>query len=185
MYGLVNKAIEDLIRTQHGTEAWDQIRAAAGLDDDTFVSMKQYPDAVTYALVGAASGVLGLPAEQVLEAFGRYWITYTASEGYGELLTMGGKNVRQFLVNLDALHVRVGHSFENLRPPDFYCTNVSEASLVLHYVSPRDGLAHLVIGLLQGLGERFGQKLSIEHRERKSDGSDHDVFFVAYSQPTP
>jgi two-component system chemotaxis sensor kinase CheA len=34
------------------------------------------PDEVTYKLVGAASEVLGIPPNQVLEAFGEYWIIY-------------------------------------------------------------------------------------------------------------
>ena len=83
MYGLVNRAIEDLIVENHGTEVWGQICAKAGLPREPFISMDSYSDAVTYKLVGAVSEVLDIPAEQVLEAFGRYWTLYTAEKGYG------------------------------------------------------------------------------------------------------
>ena len=57
MYGLVNKAIEDLAIAVGGKEAWGQIKEEAGVDLVAFVSMDAYPDELTYSLVGAASSV--------------------------------------------------------------------------------------------------------------------------------
>lgn len=183
MYGLVNRAIEQLVKTQHGEDTWRRITArVAGLPGQ-FVSMQQYPDDVTYGLVAAASAELGAPPEQVLEGFGRYWITYTADEGYGDLLSMGGHSVQQFLLNLDALHARVGSRFDELVPPSFQCTEVKDGTLLLHYHSRRKGLAPLVVGLLKGLGERFKQPIEIEHRDRTADGASHDTFFLRIGPP--
>ena len=65
MYGLINKAVEGLVRSRFGDAAWDRIRARAGLPDEPFVGMEQYPDKTTYDLVGAASAELGAPAESM------------------------------------------------------------------------------------------------------------------------
>jgi hypothetical protein len=54
MYGLVNQAIEDLVRSNHGDAVWTSVRERAGLDNGSFLSMSEYPDATTYSLVRAA-----------------------------------------------------------------------------------------------------------------------------------
>ena len=77
MYGLVNKAVVDLVVNKFGEDTWVAIKKKAGVDHDLFVSMDAYPDDITYRLVGAASEVLGIPPAAVLEAFGEWWVLYT------------------------------------------------------------------------------------------------------------
>jgi hypothetical protein len=60
-------------------------------------------------------------------------VSYTANEGYGDLLTLAGDTLPTFLQNLDHLHTRVGLMFPELKPSSFWCTNVGEDSLQLHY----------------------------------------------------
>ena len=125
MYGLVNKGVQDLVVTKFGKEKWEEIKKKADIDE-SFVSMNPYPDEITYNLVAAASEVLGLPPDKILETFGEYWITYTAREGYGEMLKLAGDNFSEFVQNLDNLHARVGLSFPKLKPPGFHCTEVTD-----------------------------------------------------------
>jgi len=66
MYGLINKAIEDMITGQFGGEQWAQIKKKAGLNIEAFVCMHKYPDKVTYGLVAAASEVLKMPPNDFL-----------------------------------------------------------------------------------------------------------------------
>jgi hypothetical protein len=181
MYGLVNKAIEELVIHKFGKESWESIRSKAGFHDVSFVSMQSYPDDVTYKLVGAASSVLQLQPEEILQAFGEYWVTYTASEGYGTLLDMAGNDLGQFLQNLDQLHSCVGHVMPNLKPPSFKCTDILNNSLVLHHYSSRAGLEHMIIGLIKGLGKRFNTTCSVELLETTSQGADHNVFKINWS----
>jgi hypothetical protein len=180
MYGLINKAVEGLVRSKFGDAAWDRIRSRAGLPDRPFVSMEQYPDATTYALVEAASIELGADAAAILREFGCYWTVYTAEAGYGELMRGAGGTLPEFLHNLDQLHTRVQLSFPHLRPPSFSVTDEGPDRLTLHYYSERPGLAPLVVGLLDGLAERFGIRIKVAHR--RSDGPPpHDVFDLAWS----
>jgi hypothetical protein len=58
MYGLVNKTLEDMVRSRYGDASWDAINRKAGVDVDASISMDAYPDDVTYKLVGAPSEVL-------------------------------------------------------------------------------------------------------------------------------
>lgn len=181
MYGLVNQAIEDLVRTRFGDGSWESIKARAGVRAPQFVAMQPYPDAMTFDLVAAASQELGVPAHQLLEAFGEYWTRYTARKGYGEFLSLGGQSFVAFVQNLDLLHSHVALSMPDLQPPSFWCTDMTDTSLVLHYRSHRDGLQHMVLGLVRGLGEMFDTEVTIQHTRSKAEGADHDEFAVQYA----
>jgi hypothetical protein len=177
MYGMINKAVRGLVLDVAGEEAWTRIRQAAGVPDDDFISMEGYDDCVTYRLVAAVSEELSMPPEEVLEAFGKYWLQYTGDEGYGALMESAGSTLPEFLSNLDLLHSRVKLTFSNLVPPRFSVDEQGEGHLILHYYSEREGLEPLVVGLLKGLAERFGQSIEIEGFKE----SDHAAFHVRYA----
>jgi hypothetical protein len=180
MYGMVNKAVQDLIVTIHGEEVWEKIRQQAGVEEEMFISDEPYPDDITFRLVAAASAVLAVPAEVVLNQFGRWWILKTAKEGYGHLMKAGGRSLGEFLVKLPNFHTRIVMMMPSLRPPEFECSDVEQDSLRLHYRSHRRGLSAFVIGLLDGLGEMFATPVTICHEHRQDEGADHDVFLVSW-----
>ena len=180
MYGLVNQAIEELVTERFGAEAWTTIKQRAGVTEEMFLSMQSYPDAVTFALVAAASETLRMPAPQLLEAFGEYWTLYTGSRGYGQLFQRAGRTFREFMLNLHDLHSNVAVGFPALKPPSFWCTDVREDRLRLHYQSTRVGLAPMVIGLVRGLGTMFHTRVTVAHVVHLTDGADHDEFEVTF-----
>ena len=182
MYGMINRAIRDLVTTRFGEAKWQQVCAKAGVTDEIFVNMVKYPDDATYRLVGAASEVLNTPAPAILEAFGEYWTVYSAESGFGHLLDFAGNNLVDFLTNLDSMHTRVQLSFPQLEPPSFKVTDVTSKSLRLHYYSKRPGLAPLAIGMVKGLGKRFKTPLEIRQEKSKADGHDHDEFTVLFGE---
>lgn len=178
MYGLVNIAIEQIISQRFGWDAWQRIADAAGAPAHGFVSMEAYDDSITYGLVAAASSELDLTQEQILEAFGEYWILYTAAEGYGELLELSGDTFEEFLRGLDTMHTRVALSYPQLQPPSFRCEKCDDGTLELHYTSHRSGLAPMVIGLLRGLAKRFEVQISVEQRAAGSDDDSTLIFAI-------
>jgi len=182
MYGLVNKAIEDMVCTYFSEDTWETIKQKAKVDIDAFSSMDAYPDDLTHKLVKAASQVLGMSSSEILQAFGEYWVLYTAQEGYGQMMDMAGDNLPEFLQNLDNLHTRVGLSFPQLKPPSFKCTHMQKDSLQLHYHSSRQGLAPMVKGLVKGLGTRFKAEISITQTNSREQGAEHDEFSIEYQE---
>ncbi len=180
MYGLVNKAIEQMVCAEYGAPTWAAIKQRAEVEVAAFVSMNQYHDDVTYRLVSAASDILGLPANDILRAFGRYWMLYTSKEGYDELLRMTGDTLLEFLQNLDNMHARIGLSYTHLHAPSFECTDITEQSLHLHYFSDRPGLGPMVVGLLEGLAIMFETPIDITPVGSRAAGGDHDVFLITF-----
>ncbi|MEH2064181.1 MAG: heme NO-binding domain-containing protein [Nostoc sp.] len=180
MYGLVNKAIQDMVCSRFGEDTWKEIKHKAEVDVDVFLSMEGYPDDITHRLVKAASVILGLSSKDIMQAFGEFWVQYTAQEGYGEMMDMSGDTLPEFLENLDNLHARVGVSFPQLQPPSFECTEMEENSLSLHYRSDREGLTPMILGLVKGLGSRFDTEVHITQTQSRDDGAEHDEFLVIY-----
>lgn len=181
MYGLVNKAIEDLVRSRFGGETWEKIKAEAGIDIDVFLSNQSYPDETTYRLVGAATKVLGVEASVVLELFGEHWVLKTAQGGYGDMMATHGRTFPEFLANLPNFHARVSLVFPKLQPPEFNISDQTDDSLRLHYYSHRPGLAPFVVGLIRGLGTMFHVTASATLEQGRESGLDHDIFLVRWS----
>lgn len=180
MYGLVNKAIKDLVVNNHGEEKWKEICRLSDFHDEEFIGMNPYPDKLTYDLVKNASRVLQADAAAILEAFGEYWILYTADEGYGDLMDLTGSSFVEFLSNLDMLHYRINNIMPELAAPQFSTRNETENSVELEYRSHRDGLVPMLYGLIKGLGKRFDLVLQVEQIQEKNDENDCHVFLIKW-----
>ena len=180
MYGLVNCAIQDLVTHQFGEEAWERTRNRAGVTMPRFVAMSQYPDAVTYDLVGAASAELNLTPTQVLETFGEWWMRYSASHGYGALMDTFGRDFVEFLSSLNDLHDRLRSLFPRFQPPRLTVEILGPDRLHLHYHSHRQGLTPFVVGLVRGLGHRYHTDVTVELIRPKGPDADHDIFLITH-----
>lgn len=180
MYGIVNKAIEDLVKANFGEDKWEAVKERSGVDVDFFISNEPYNDDITYKLAGAVSEEMNMTVEKVLEAFGEWWILKTGKEKYGGLMSAGGTNLREFLVNLPIFHNRVMLIYPKLTPPEFKVSDIQDRSIHVHYFSKREGLQEFVRGLLSGLGKMYDTPVEIELIQSRNDGSHHEIFKVSW-----
>ena len=180
MYGFVNKAIEDLVKTNFGEETWESVKTRSKVDIDYFISNEPYDDDITYKLAGAVGEEMDLPVSAVLQTFGEWWILKTAKEKYGGLMEAGGQDLRAFLVNLPIFHNRIMLIYPRLTPPEFKVSNAEESSIHVHYYSKREGLQEFVRGLLIGLGKMYNTPVEVELLQSRDDGSDHEIFKVSW-----
>lgn len=161
MYGMINQGIKDLVVSKFGEASWESICNEAKVSTQ-FVSMQYYPDSITYSLVGAASKVLALPAETVLLEFGKHWVLYTATQGYGSLMDLFGKDLKSCLQNLNHLHARMGTTMPQLSPPRFIFSELDSKTYLVEYHTSRSGLDYLAKGLLEGLALKYKVKANVE-----------------------
>jgi hypothetical protein len=140
--------------------------------------MHYYDDTDTYALVAAASDVLGQPVDVLLRGFGQYWALRVGPENYGGLLGATGTDVVSVLRNLDAMHSRLVSLYPDLRPPSISVTVTGDSTFDVFYRSDRTGLVAFVVGILEGLGVLYGTPAEVSHDATASDGTDHEVFHV-------
>lgn len=181
MYGIVNKAIEDLVTENFGADKWMRVKKRSEVDIDFFISNEPYDDDITYKLATAASAELNIPLGDVFHAFGEWWVLRTGKEKYGTLMEAGGKNLKQFLINLPVFHNRVMLIYPKLTPPEFKISEVEESSLCLHYISKRQGLQDFVKGLISGLAKMYNTSVTIEVRASHESGHDHEIFKISWT----
>ena len=180
MYGIVNKAIEELVVANFGKKAWSRIKKRSGIDVDYFISHEPYDDDVTYKLAGAVSEEMNMHIDQVMQAFGEWWILKTGKEKYGGMMAAGGNNLRDFLINLPAFHSRVMMIYQGLTPPEFKVSDMTDDSINVHYHSKREGLKEFVRGLLTGLAKMYQTDITVELLKCRDEGDTHEIYKVTW-----
>lgn len=176
---MINKALRQYLRMNYGEEVWKEIAEVAGVHHAGFISLETYPDELTYALVLGASRIIERAPDDILEELGEYWITFTASEGYGDFFLRYDDNIIEFMDYLNAMHVRLMLLHPKMRIPKFELKKQSKNTFSLHYFSERKGLAPMVKGLLRGLSKKFSQPISITHIDSLSvDDAAHEIFRI-------
>lgn len=179
MYGLLNAALREFVVSTHGVVMWDTIARHANINSSQFNKMEQYPDELTYRLVGSTATATGASIDDVLNAFGEYWVKYTAEQGYGPLFDIAGDSLRDFLLSLDELHARIGRSFPKLVPPSFRFDPIDPHTLRMHYLSERKDLCPMVPGLLRGLSQRFKTPIRVHEDQCARRGAAHCEFVLS------
>ena len=99
MYGVINYSVKTLVLEKFGQDTWTRICAEAGVEDDDFKFHEYHPDGQTVSLVLAASKVLGVEADQVLEIYGEYFLKFLEDEAMDKILHIMGSNLADFLDN--------------------------------------------------------------------------------------
>ncbi len=160
MKGTIIKCLEELVITQFGQDKWKKSLEDAGLDTFTvFWPMSDFDDAVVLELVGAVCDNLNISLAQAADAFGDYWINVYAQKMYSLYFTTSA-TARDFLLNMDNVHVQMTRTIENARPPHFRCEWQDDKTLIMHYQSHR-GLVDFVVGLARGVGRYYKEDLQV------------------------
>nr|CAH7729711.1 unnamed protein product [Callosobruchus chinensis] len=144
-----------------------------------FLVRQIYDDELTYNLIAAAVEVLKIPANTILELFGKTFFEFCQDSGYDKILQVLGATPRDFLQNLDALHDHLGTLYPGMKAPSFRCTERSEdGELMLHYYSDRPGLEHIVIGIVKTVASKLhGTEVEVEIYKTKEE-CDHVQFLI-------
>lgn len=121
-----------------------------------------------------------LELNAVLEVFGAYFLDYCVNSGYDRILRVLGRNLRDFLCNLDALHDHLASIYQGMMAPSFRCTEDAKSGLLfLHYYSRREGLEHIVIGLVKAIAkELLETEVQVEVVQERNAEKDHVIFAI-------
>ncbi|HEY1983921.1 MAG TPA: heme NO-binding domain-containing protein [Terracidiphilus sp.] len=154
MKGTVVKCIEELVGGKFGAAKWKECLKNAGLPESKLYStFDDVPDAEVMAIIKAIAVIASLSLAQVMSAFGEYWSTVYAPRVYKSYFD-AAKSTRQFLLNLDNVHVAMTRSVKSAKPPRFSYEWQGDKHLVMHYASER-GMVALMPGLVAGLGKYY------------------------------
>lgn len=175
MFGMINRAIEDLALKRGGVLFWEEVRRLAGVTGD-FKAITPYPDELTFRLVWAASELLGIPMPKLLRILGKHWMGSATREGDELVLKLSDGCLSSFFAVLSELEGRMAQTMAHLAT--LRCIPEDENRLWLEYRSPRMALGPFVVGLLEGIATGFRVDLLIDHVVRASEGEGFDAFRI-------
>ncbi len=158
MYGMIHRAIRQMVIDEAGPERWASIERRHGVGPQDMISAHVYEDALTVALLQSAADELGMALPDCLRAFGHYWIRFAERGSYGALMDFTGRDLPSFIANLDRMHQAVQAAMPAARVPSFTLAEARPDRIRVEYRSEREGLEPFVEGLLAALVERFGQR---------------------------
>ncbi len=155
MHGMIHRAMMEMISEQLGKEAWVALEKKLQIGPAELLTGMVYEDALTLDIVAEAAARLNLTVEECLLEFGKYWIRYADSGPFSSIMDFTGRNLHNFINNLDHMHLAVSAAMPGTRLPSFTTLQTSKDHLVVEYRSDRVGMEKFVQGLLNGILERF------------------------------
>ncbi|NHN40587.1 hypothetical protein G9C85_02910 [Halorubellus sp. JP-L1] len=172
MHGIVMKAMKDFVVETYDESTWRAIQAEAGLDGKLYVPVSEYDDGEALALVAAASALSGEDEGDLLYEFGRFIVE--------PLVSTYGVHVEGEWSGLDLLANVETYVHEALRakrlseftPPELEAERVDEDVAVVRYGSDRE-LCMLAEGIVDGVGEFYGDSYDIAHETCQLEGDPH------------
>ena len=169
MKGIIFNLLEQVVTDAHGSDTWDELLVASGLDG-VYTSLGNYDDDELIALVGAASQKLGTPPDDLVRWFGSSAIELLAVQ-HPDFFE-GHQSTQPFLETLnDIIHAEVRKLYPDALVPNFDFVTTGDGDFALGYQSPRQ-LCALAEGFVEGAARYFGEAVSIEQPTCTKRGDD-------------
>lgn len=175
MYGMAHRALRQMMIDRMGPSAWAKVERETGTGPADLISLCVYDDSKTIALITASAAHLGLPVEEALRVFGRYWVRFAELSSFGPIMDFTGQDIVTFINNLDRMHRSVVLAMPDARVPSFTLLNETRQNLLVRYKSDRTGLETFVIGLLEGLMDRMDETGTVEIAGRAGNTIDFAI----------
>lgn len=163
---MVHNGIRAMVVERLGEKEWLRIEREGRIGPSEFIGLTVYDDTVTFRIVQIAADALGLPLASCLREFGRYWINFAQKGSFGAIMDFTGSDLISFISNLDRMHRAVAATMPSGSMPSFILNEQNATSLSILYRSERVGLEQFVIGLLEGLLDRFAVIGSVQYNGR-------------------
>ncbi len=179
MKGIINKGIQEFVISEYGDDLWELVKEEAECREPFFIISEDYPDESTLALVHAISENTERTPEEVMRAFGKFWVLNTGKDTYHTYYQLAGRSPKEFLLNLNAVHAHVTRKTVNAHPPQFDCEERPDGSLIIKYRSERR-LCQILYGLIQGVGALFEQELEIREVSCMHRGNTSCVMEISF-----
>lgn len=181
MKGIIFNVFEEVVRDEHGEQAWDDILDRAGVAG-AYTSLGTYPDSELLSVAAAAGELLNQPPEQVVRDVGVAGLSRFALR-YPEFLEQ--RDLRAFLLSLNSIiHTEVSKLYPGSLVPHFEFLAEGPDSLTIEYVSPR-GLCYLAEGLMVGSADWYRESAQVLHPQCRHRGDPRCVFVVSGLAASP
>jgi hypothetical protein len=177
MKGLVFNLLADVVRREHGEDAWDGLLDSAGVSG-AYTTLGNYPTGDMTKLVGAAASALKISPDEVLRWFGRTVLPDLAKR-FPQFFTPHA-TTRDFLLTLnEVIHPQVRMLYPGAEAPDFDFDATEPHVLLMGYHSSRH-LCEFGMGLIEGAALHYGEPANLSQPQCTKRGDPKCVFRIEF-----
>ncbi len=154
----------------YGDDTVIDVMKRQGMDPDKIIGpLDDIDDNATKELIAGVAKKSGKTPEALWREIGRHNIK-TFSKWFPSYFER--KSLKGFLMMMDDVHSQMTRFIKGARPPRLYARELDPYCIEMKYVSKR-GMYDYFLGLLEGAGEFFNEKLDIKEiaRGNEADGS--------------
>jgi hypothetical protein len=170
MHGIIHLQLQRFVESRYGADGWRELNRRAGLDKRVFTAVQSYPDEDIVRLVTEAVGLTGVPATDLLEAFGQFLVpTYLSV--YGSLVKPAWRTLDLLEHTEHTIHRVVRVRQPGAAPPELSVERASKHEVIVTYGSARR-LCAVARGIIVGVAEHFGESVSLSERSCMLRGAD-------------
>lgn len=162
MHGLINRGFECFVRDTYGDSVWDGVAQAADLGFARFEAMMHYDDAMTQAILAAASARLAVPVDMLLEDLGTYLVANPTTEAIRRLMRFAGATFEEFLHSIEDLPDRARLAVPDLALPPIDLTEEQPGVFRLTVGPGLPGFATVLAGMLRTMADDYGALAVVE-----------------------
>lgn len=181
MHGSIFTTFSEMVIEKMGMPQWNELIDKTQPESQGIYTIgEQYEDSELVNMVVALSEKTGLPAEQLIQAFGEYLFASLYESCPTDISKI--KSLREFLLVIDAvIHVEVKRLHPNAYLPKFEYEDGKDGELIMYYSSKRK-LCHASIGLIYGAAKQFEQTITISHPQCMHNGSERCKLVINFQE---
>ncbi|WP_435349484.1 heme NO-binding domain-containing protein [Haloarchaeobius sp. HRN-SO-5] len=171
MHGIVLKGLKDHIKERYGTDTWGAVNERANTSRGLYIPLEEYPDTEAYAIVSALARETGADPATLKRRFGRQFAS-TLLETY-DAYCRHERTGLDLLTSVDD-HLATalpGHVGE-VQWRWVSTARLDQDRVVLAYHSEYP-LCSVVRGLVDGVGDAFGEEYRLSRRRCREEGGSH------------
>lgn len=181
MHGIVLKGLKDFVVSRYDHETWLVVQREAGIDGKVYVPITDYDDEDVLALVEAASELTGTEVPRLLREFGQFLVPPLV-ETYGVHVDEDWTGL-ELLANVESyIHTALrAKQLSTYTPPNLSAEWDGSDHVRVTYRSDRE-LCALAKGLISGVGDYYGEPLSVREQSCMLDGDDRCELLVTRAE---
>jgi len=161
MKGIIVQCLKETVISKFGIDVWEKSLVKAGFKAGTiFTPAGNIDDEEFKNLIRSLCLELNTSCDKLTEEFGDHWVNNFSQRMYSHLY-LKHKKAKDFLLDMDHIHVSTTKNIENAHPPRFEYEWKDEHTLIMHYKSHR-GLINILVGLIKGVGKYYNEEFTVE-----------------------
>jgi hypothetical protein len=171
MHGIVHRSLKQYVIERSDDDGWNIVTDVAGIDDDMFLPIAEYPDRDVVAVLDAVADLTDHPRSAVGIDFGRYFVPQML-ETFEPLLDREWGAI-DVVAALDRLYARAVSKDGDPESVTVVTRRPDPDTVVVEYTADRD-LSAMLEGIVRGIGNEYDTDLNVE-REAGADPDGPDV----------